>query len=197
MNIILLGPPGAGKGTEGELIAKDLGLERLSIGAMLRKAIEKKDSQGKEIENYIRHGLNVPSNLIQSLFLDWLRQNGKGFIIDNFPRSREQLETLKNLIQNNKVKIDKAIHMYVSEETSLKRLLNRREQRSKEGTQRIDESMETIKNRYRAGYIKDIEEILEYFRGLGVLLEVNAEGTIEEVHKNILNLLKEAPYDTN
>lgn len=193
MNIILLGPPGAGKGTEGSLIARDFGLERLSIGALLRKAIEKKDSQSEKIETYVEKGLNVPSNLLQPLLLDWFGKQEKGFIIDNFPRSKDQLGMLRQLIEENKVKIDKVFHMYVSEETSLKRLLNRKEERSKEGTQRIDESLETIKNRYQAGYIKDIEEILEYFKGLGILFEISVEGEVEEVHENILNILKESP----
>lgn len=111
--------------------------------------------------------------------------------MDNFPRSKEQLELFKKLINNNEIKIDKVFHIFVSEESSLKRLLNRRQQRNKLGTQRIDEALDTIRNRYRAGYAKDIKEILEYFRELGILEEINGELNIDDVHKEILDRLKE------
>ena len=83
--IILLGPPGAGKGTEGELLAKEFGLKRLSVGALLRRLIKEKTSIGKKVEKYVRRGLSVPPNLLSLLLSRWFSANKNGFIIDDFP----------------------------------------------------------------------------------------------------------------
>lgn len=189
MNIILLGPPGAGKGTEGKFLAKELGLKRLSVGALLRRIIKDKTPIGREVEKYVRKGLNVPADLLFPILSKRFTRNKDGFIIDNFPRSKEQLELLKKLIQNNKLKIDKVFHISVSEKTSLRRLLNRQYERKRLGVQRIDEALNTIENRYKGGYIRDVKEILEYFKKLGILEEIDGEQTIENVHREILRRL--------
>lgn len=189
MRTILLGPPGAGKGTEGEFLAKELGLKRLSVGAMLRRVIKERKLQGKEIEKYVLQGLSVPPNLLLPLLIKWFSKNRDKFVVDNFPRSREQLELFKRLVQENYIKVDKVFHIHISEETSLKRLLERLRKRRRLGIQRIDESSDSVKNRYKAGYTKEIGEILDYFRSLGILEEVNGERNIEEVHQDIISRL--------
>ena len=190
MNIILLGPPGAGKGTEGKFLAKELGLKRFSVGALFRRIIKGKTPTSREVEKYVRNGLNVPADLLLTILSKRFTRNKDGFIIDNFPRSKEQLELLKKLIQNNKLKIDKVFHISVSEKTSLRRLLNRQRERKRLGVQRIDESLNTIKNRYKVGYVRDVKEILEYFKKLGILEKIDGEQDEKAVHRKILKRLK-------
>lgn len=189
MNIILLGPPGAGKGTEGKLLAKEFNLKRLSVGALLRRLIKENSSIGKQIKEYVRQGLNVPANLLYSVLSKWFKQNRNNFIIDNFPRNEEQLELLKKLIKDNKVKIDKIFHINIPEKTSLKRLLERQKRRKQLGIQRIDESSAIIGSRYRVGYVKDIKKILDYFNMLGILEEINGEREIGVTHAEIMSRL--------
>lgn len=189
MNIILLGPPGAGKGVEGKFLAKEFRLKRFSVGALLRRIIKGKTPIGREVKKYVRKGLNVPVDLLSPILSKWFARNRNGFIVDNFPRSKEQLELLKKFIQNNKLKIDKVFHISVSEKTSLRRLLNRQHERKKLGVQRVDESLNTIKNRYKVGYARDIEEIIEYFKKLGILEKIDGEQDEKAVHREILRRL--------
>lgn len=189
MRIILLGPPGGGKGTEGKLLAQDLDLKRLSVGAVLRKKIKEDPASSEEIRNIVAKGLNVPGELLYSVLSKWLDENKNDFVIDNFPRSIPQLNVFKKLYVQGRIKIDKVFHLFVSEETSLKRLLERKEERQKKREERIDETVEVIRKRYRTGYIRDIPVILEYFQNLGILEEIDAEKSVEEVHQDVLGRL--------
>ena len=114
-----------------------------------------------------------------------------GYIIDNFPRSQQQLKLFKRLIKTKKIEVDKVFHLYVSPQTSLRRLLSRRKKRQELRIKRIDESSTVIKNRYQIGYVADIDKILEYFKYLGILEEINAEQRIPKVHQDIMNHLSE------
>lgn len=190
MKIILLGPPGAGKGTEGRLLTKEFGLKRLSVGVLFRRLIKEKVSEGRKIEEYVRQGLNVPMDLLFPILSRWFLKHRNGFVVDNFPRSKEQLELFKKLLKKEQVKVDKVFHLRVSQKTALKRLLKRRQKRKKTKTKRIDDTLRLIKKRYQVGYAKEIKEILAYFQNLGVLTEINGEQSIEKVHQEVLEHLK-------
>lgn len=189
MNIILLGPPGAGKGTQGELLAKKFNLPRLSVGAILRQAFKNKNPQGIEAGKYMAKGLNVPARLLFKVLKPWFRENRAGFIIDNLPRSKEQLDEFKKFVKDNDIRIDKVFHLRVSEKEAIKRLLSRAKHRKERDESRIDEDEKVIRQRYRVGYIKDIKPILSFFREQGILVEIGGEKPIMDIHQQILQRL--------
>lgn len=190
MGIILLGSPGAGKGTQGELLAQKLNLPRLSVGAILREALKEKTPQGIEAGKYMKEGLNVPPNLLFEILKVWIKKNKKGFVIDNLPRSKDQLEAFKSFMKDLNIRIDHVFHLNISEAEAVGRLLERAVEREKTGKRRIDEEKEVIMKRYHAGYLKEIGPILEYFRKEGVLEELDAERSVEEIHRDILQRIK-------
>ncbi len=190
MNIIILGAPGAGKGTQGEFLSRELKIPRLSVGALLRRVWEKGDADGQEIGRYILKGLNVPAELLFKILENWFRVHQNGFIIDNLPRNIDQLEEFKEFIKREDIKIDKVFHLLVSEKESVKRLSFRQRERLKESLGRPDEDLAVIQTRIHEGYEKEIKPIIDYFKAAGVLVEINGEQSIEKVHQDILNSLK-------
>lgn len=176
MNIIILGPPGAGKGTQARLLSEKYNIPHLSIGAILRNEFEKKTPLGIEAEKYWgEKGINVPTRISFPLLENHLK-NVKGFVLDNFPRTRENLEYLKK----SKIKIDFVFHIKISDDEVIKRL----KKRAVLG--RIDETDELIRKRLNYGYKKDIEQILKFFKKMGILYEINGNESVHKVNKQII-----------
>lgn len=125
MNLVLMGPPGAGKGTQGEILAKKLGIDTISTGVMLRTAIKEQTEVGKLAEKYINDGKLVPDEVIVSVVKERLSKPDveKGFILDGFPRTTAQAEALSA----SGVKIDKVLSLEVEDEKIVERLSARRE----------------------------------------------------------------------
>lgn len=191
MNIILLGAPGAGKGTQGQLLSRFLKIPWISIGELFRREIAKKTPLGIEIQKYVDKGQNVPADLALKVLDGCFKNCSNGFILDNYPRNIDQLNAFKAYIKEQGLKFHKVIHLVVSEDASVRRLLKRAElDRKQKGKARNDETLDIIRIRIEQGYKKDIEPIKEYFERLRVLANVNGEDTIENVHRNILKLLK-------
>lgn len=191
MKVILIGPPGAGKGTQAELLSKELNIPRLSVGALLRKNIKEQTPEGKEAEDFVKKGLNVPPDILFRLLKPWFEEHRDGFIVDNLPRSHEQLQAFKSFITENRYEIDCVFHLVVSEEIAVERLMRRATERRKRGEARIDETEEVIKKRYRRGYVKEIGAILDYFKDMGKLVEIDGEQSINEVHADIISHIRE------
>ena len=116
MKLILLGPPGAGKGTQAEILSKRLGIDTISTGVMLRAAIRNKTELGKLAESYINEGKLVPDDVVVGIVKDRLSQDDckNGFILDGFPRTTAQAQTLSE----SGVEIDKVLSLEVSDEES-------------------------------------------------------------------------------
>ena len=125
MNLVLMGPPGAGKGTQGEILVKKLGIDSISTGVMLRTAIKEQTEVGKIAEQYINDGKLVPDDVIVSIVKERLSQPdcAKGFILDGFPRTTAQAKALTE----SGVKIDKVLSMEVDDDAIVERLSSRRE----------------------------------------------------------------------
>ena len=125
MNLVLMGPPGAGKGTQGEILSKRLDINTISTGVMLRTAIKEQSEIGKIAEKYINDGKLVPDDVIVSIVKERLQKPdcAKGFILDGFPRTTAQAEALTE----SGVKIDKVLSLEVADEAIIERLSSRRE----------------------------------------------------------------------
>lgn len=204
MNLVLMGPPGAGKGTQGELLAKKLGINTISTGVMLRTAIKEQTEIGKQVDKLIREGKLVPDDIMVKLVQERLQKPDcrNGFILDGFPRTTAQAEALTQ----SGVKIDKVLSLEVDDEVIVERLSSRREcskcgapynvisnKPEKEGVcdkcggdliQRADDNPDTIKNRLNV-YHTQTEPIKEYYEKLGLLVTAKGEEELSDTTKNV------------
>lgn len=179
--IVLLGPPGAGKGTQGDMLASALGLPRLSVGALIRRHYHQQTPEGEQVGEYMVKGHGIPAGLLFRILDQWFIENPKGFVVDNLVRTQEQLDELKVYQKTKNFTLDKVFYLNVSEETAIARL----SKRSREKT-RPDETPEAIDRRFKVFY-EEFSYIREYFNTLGIFEEVNAEQSIEAVHKILLD----------
>lgn len=208
MNLILVGPPGAGKGTQGEILAEKLNIDTISTGAMLRAAIKNGTEVGMLAKKYIDEGKLVPDDVIIKVVKERLSEPdcAKGFILDGFPRTTAQAEALTE----SGVKIDKVLSIEVNDDVIVERLSARREcsqcaapyniefNRPKvEGKcdkcggdliQRADDNPETIKNRL-AVYHEQTEPIKEYYDKLGILVKAYGQPEIKDTTKEVFKAL--------
>lgn len=204
MNLVLMGPPGAGKGTQGELLAKKLGINTISTGVMLRTAIKEQTEIGKQVDKLISEGKLVPDDIMVKLVKERLQKPDcqDGFILDGFPRTTAQAEALTK----SGVKIDKVLSLEVDDEVIVERLSSRREcskcgapynvisnKPEKEGVcdkcggdliQRADDNPDTIKNRLDV-YHTQTEPIKEYYEKLGLLVTAQGEEELKDTTKNV------------
>ncbi len=204
MNLVLMGPPGAGKGTQGEILSKRLGIDTISTGVMLRTAIKEQTEVGKIAEQYINDGKLVPDDVIVSIVKERLSKPdcANGFILDGFPRTTAQAEALTE----SGVKIDKVLSLEVEDDVIIERLSSRREcskcgapynvisnKPKTEGKcdkcggdliQRADDNPETIKNRLDI-YHEQTEPIKEYYEERGLLVTAQGEDKLEDTTKNV------------
>lgn len=204
MNLVLMGPPGAGKGTQGELLAKKLGINTISTGVMLRTAIKEQTEIGKQVDKLISEGKLVPDDIMVKLVKERLQKPDcqNGFILDGFPRTTAQAEALTQ----SGVKIDKVLSLEVDDEVIVERLSSRREcskcgapynvisnKPEKEGVcdkcggdliQRADDNPDTIKNRLNV-YHTQTEPIKEYYEKLGLLVTAKGEEELSDTTKNV------------
>lgn len=208
MRLILMGPPGAGKGTQGEILEKKLGVSTISTGLMLRTAIKEQTEVGKLAEQYINDGKLVPDEVIVEIVKERLAQADceKGFILDGFPRTTAQAEALDAA----GVKIDKVLLLEVDDDEIVNRLSSRREcskcgtpyniiakKPAKEGIcdncggsliTRDDDIPETIKKRLNI-YHEQTEPIKHFYEEKGILVTANGEDRLEDTIKNVAKAL--------
>lgn len=207
MKLILLGPPGAGKGTQAEILSKKLGVDTISTGVMLRAAIREGTDLGKMAEGYINEGKLVPDEVVVGIVKERLSQEDceKGFILDGFPRTTAQAEALTA----SGVEIDKVLSLEVSDETIIERLSGRRECKqcgtpyhvvykpSPNGAkcscggdliQRADDNEETVKNRIEV-YHNQTEPIKEYYQKQGKLVVAYGKEELADTTKAVAEAL--------
>ena len=171
MRVVLLGPPGAGKGTQAQKLADKLGVPQISTGDLFRENISSGTPLGVEAKRYLDAGDLVPSDLTNALVDDRISQPdaADGFILDGFPRSVEQAEALSRMLAQRNHKLDAVLEFSVSEEELLKRLKERG---------RADDTEEVIHNRIKV-YSDETKPLLEYYHD--ELKTVDAVGGLDEV----------------
>ncbi|MBI3980560.1 nucleoside monophosphate kinase [Candidatus Microgenomates bacterium] len=198
MIVIFLGPPGSGKGTQSALLSSKFGLKHLSIGQLLREEYEKKTPLGLEGEKYWgQKGINVPTRISFPLLEKHLSDK-TGVVLDNFPRTKENLSVLTSFLKKNSLQVDFAFHLNIDKEESYERLLKRaKSDKEKFGAQRKDETEELIRIRQNVGYEKEIEPIISFYREQKVLYEIEGRGSISDIHEQIVKILKNYGQQTN
>jgi len=160
LNIVLLGPPGSGKGTQGELIGKKYGLYSISIGDVLRKEIKDKTNIGERIKGFINQGELIPDSLIVKIFTNSLEKinNNQGYIFDGFPRTIFQAKILDNILKKKNTDITAVFSFCIKKEELINRLLKRGNILN-----RGDDNLKTIQNRLIV-YKKQTEPLQEFYK---------------------------------
>ena len=180
MRVVLLGPPGAGKGTQALKLSEKLGIPQISTGDLFRKNISEGTPLGVEAKRYLDAGDLVPSDLTNKLVEDRIEQPdaADGFILDGFPRSVEQARALDEMLKNHETKLDAVLEFAVSEAELFERLKSRG---------RADDTEEVIHNRMQV-YRDETEPLLEYYSHNN-LQTVDALGALDEVFARALRAL--------
>ena len=204
MNIVLIGAPLAGKGTQATLLQQNLGLKHISTGELLREEMRKDTDLGKTVKDYMEKGNLVPDNITIEVLKERLSKSDtkNGVLLDGFPRTLYQAKQLDNIIN-----IDKVVFINVSLENLLKRIAGRyvcsdckKTNTISEKvtpciycggklTKRSDDTEETVQKRY-ATFVKETLPIVEYYKAQNKVIEVIGNTTVEEIYSEIEGRLK-------
>ncbi len=213
MHVIIMGPPGAGKGTQAERLMKDFALLHISTGEIFRNAVKEGTEMGKKAKEYMDKGLLVPDEIVVGIVKERLsRPDCKGgVLLDGFPRTVEQAEALDEVMQDLNVKIDAVISVDVNEDELISRLTGRRVCRNCGATyhlkfnppkvrnicdhcsgelyQRSDDTIDTVKERLTV-YNKQTLPMIEYYRCKNLFVSIDGSQSISQVYSDISAHLK-------
>ena len=214
MRIVLVGPPGAGKGTQAVRLAKTLHIPHISTGDLFRANISRKTELGKLAKSYMDKGELVPDEVTIAMAKDRMEQPDaeNGFLLDGFPRNVKQAEALDEMLKAEGMKLDAVLDLEVPEEEVVKRIAGRRICRNNsahvyhvsykapkhdgvcdecggELYQRDDDSETTVRKRLEV-YHTQTEPIIDYYKAQGLVVTITALGKVEEVTKRALDALQ-------
>lgn len=214
LRIIFLGPPGVGKGTQATLLAESGGVPHISTGDMFRRAIQQQTPMGRKALPYVESGRYVPDPIVNGLVEERLSEADceRGFILDGYPRTTGQAEAFEDFLSRQGIQLDAVIYLTLPEQVLLNRLTGRRvcqqcgatyhinhQPPRQEGVcdncggklvQRDDDTVETVKKRL-AVYQEETTPLLNFYRQRGLLLEIDGDGSVEEVRDRIAEKLAE------
>ena len=218
MRLVLLGPPGAGKGTQAQVLSKDLNIPHISTGDMLREALKAASPLGLEAKAYMEKGALVPDELVIALVRERLSKSDakKGFILDGFPRTPEQAKSLDESLKELKMPLDVVLYFKTSLAVIIARLSGRRvcgqcgknyhqvNFRPKvEGAcdvcggkliQRPDDKEETIEKRLKV-YEDQTAPLIDYYKRKNILSEVSGDLDVKELNAELLKLFKKKNWN--
>ncbi|WP_030811704.1 adenylate kinase [Streptomyces sp. NRRL F-2799] len=214
MRIVLVGPPGAGKGTQAVRLAEKLGVPHISTGDLFRANISRQTELGKLAKSYMDAGNLVPDEVTIAMAKDRMEQPDaeNGFLLDGFPRNVSQAQALDELLQSEGITLDAVLDLEVPEEEVVKRIAGRRICRNdsshvfhvtysppkKEGVcdvcggelyQRDDDSEDTVRKRLEV-YHTQTEPIIDYYKAQGLVVTISSLGPVDEITKRALEALK-------
>lgn len=208
MRLVLLGPPGVGKGTQAERLSKEFDLQWISTGNILRDSIKNETTLGDKIKSYVEKGLLVPDDIMLDIVKERLASNKSknGFILDGFPRTVSQAKALKQLVG----KIDKVLYLKCDEDCIVRRLSARRvcfscgatynlltnppkkdevcDKCNSKLIRRSDDDEETIRERLRV-YERQTADLKEFYAKEGILYEIDGSLSVAQVYKEIKRVL--------
>lgn len=187
MNVILLGPPGSGKGTQGMILARRIGIPRIATGELLSDAVQRDTELGRQAKHYMDQGSMVPDEIIMRLVREQLESPAAagGIILDGFPRTIRQAEAVDRLLAAHGQGARMVLLFDVPEDELVRRLLTRAS-----ATPRSDETPETIRRRLDV-YRRSTAPLVGYYRELGVLTIVPGTGTVEEIAETVKRVIGE------
>ena len=212
MRLILLGPPGAGKGTQASAIVERYAIPHISTGDIFRENIKKGTELGKKAKEYMDKGLLVPDELVISIVEDRLQKEDckEGFLLDGFPRTLDQGEALDKVLSQMGLKLDRVINLDVEKEVLIERAIGRRICKDcgevyhikftppkKEGVcdkcngklyQRDDDTVETVERRIEV-YHKQTEPLIDYYNEKGLILDIDGSKDKDSIFKEISKAL--------
>ena len=185
MNLIIFGPPGAGKGTQADFIVNKYNLYKLSTGEVLRNEIKNKTELGKEISSIINSGTLVSDDIVKKLVENFIsdKKYKNKLIFDGYPRNLTQAKTLDELLIKYGQKLDLVLKLSVSLETIKKRILERRNLEK-----RADDYEDIAIKRYKT-YEKSTEPVIEYYKKLNLLKVIDGERSIDQINKEISDII--------
>ncbi len=203
MNLVLLGAPGSGKGTQSEFIEKEFDVVQVSTGNLFRDNVKRKTPLGLEAEKYMNEGNLVPDKVVENMLADKLNElasKNQGFMLDGFPRTLKQAEFLHNYMKNAGLNLDHVLYLSVPDEEIIKRLSKRMTCKScgkihnqdykvcpecgGELYKRDDDNEETIKKRLNV-FHENNSELLKFYSEKGLLIEIKALGNIDDIFAEI------------
>ncbi|KXB69699.1 MULTISPECIES: adenylate kinase [Peptoniphilus] len=209
MKLVILGPPGAGKGTQAEYIVERYNIPHISTGDIFRENIKNNTELGKEAKSYMDKGLLVPDDLVIALVEDRLNKDDakEGFLLDGFPRTVAQAVSLDSILDKNDDKLTKVINISVDPEILIERAVGRRVCKTcgmtyhvkfnppkeegvcdKDGTkliQRDDDTEETVKTRISV-YFDQTAPLIDYYRAQNLLIDIDGAKDIDKVFNDIV-----------
>ena len=176
MRLVLLGPPGAGKGTQAQLLSDALNIPHISTGDLFRANISQGTELGKQAQEYMDAGKLVPTEVTANMVRARLDEDdaANGFLLDGFPRTIEQADLLEEMLKEKGLKLDAVINYQVSEDVVVERMLSRG---------RNDDNESTIRTRLQV-YREETAPLIDYYQGR--ILNIDAEGSVEDISEATL-----------
>ena len=182
---LLIGPPGAGKGTQSALLSQAYSIPAISTGDIFRANVKEETELGKLAKSFMDRGEYVPDSVTNDLVRDRLSNDdvARGFLLDGYPRTKDQVLELDNILESQHRELDAVILLTTDLEELVKRLSIRAEQQG-----RTDDTEEVIRHRQQV-YLEQTQPIIEIYQTRGIVVEIDALGQVSEVTERILNAL--------
>ena len=185
MKVLMIAPPGAGKGTQGVVIAQHFGIPHIATGDLLRSHVSRGTELGRLVEQYLDRGELVPDEVVLRMVREALESaRGSGYVLDGVPRTMEQARALYEIAQELDMTADVALHLKGTDDELVRRLLARATEQG-----RTDDTEDVIRRRL-ALYYEVTHPILEWYGERGILVSVDAMGPVEEVSQHVLAALE-------